>query len=66
MTAADMAQYLGQRGHITTGAEGLHVRVHVVDAKSSYGELRLRVSPTDSESHGAAWVDARRVVLDES
>ena len=70
MTGAELAAYIGRTGKITTQTERLILCINVIDAKTAYGSIRLRVQPAyhseDQRENPAAWVLADRVRLDDN
>ena len=59
MRSSELTAQVGRLGQLTV--EGLRLSVRVVDAKVSYGKLRLLVQPTDEQSSGQMWVEEGRV-----
>lgn len=56
-TTQSLALLLGQT--FLVRFDKLRVRVTVLDAKVSYGRVRVQVSPTDGV--GSAWIEAERL-----
>lgn len=59
-TTKDLSKSLGRFGFLRT-AEGLSVKVNILDAKEVWGCVRYLVSPVDGS--GTAWVDRSRCQL---
>ena len=59
MRSSELTAQVGRLGQLVV--EGLRLSVRVVDAKVSYGKLRLLVQPTDADSSGQMWVEEGRV-----
>lgn len=59
MRSSELTAQVGRLGQLVV--EGLRLSVRVVDAKVSYGKLRLLVQPTDEASSGQMWVEEGRV-----
>jgi len=57
-TANDMMPTIGQQ--VAIRFEQLTVTCTVLDAKSSYGRIRLLVSPVNG--NGSQWVESGRIV----
>jgi hypothetical protein len=55
MTFRESTEIVGKKVDITL--DGLTVRVKILDVKTSYGNLRFRVSA----GLNSKWIDARRV-----
>lgn len=60
MTGKDMAALIGQEAQFRCN-EGIQVQVRIVDAKVSYGALRVQITPMAGD--GVTWVDRSRVSL---
>lgn len=63
MTANELRAFIGQTGLVAFAQNtGCKARVTVLDAKQSYGNNRVLVTPLDG--HGAMWIDTASVQLD--
>ena len=60
-TATELSLAVGRIGSLCT-AEGLHVRVRILDARQCWNRYDLRVEPLDGA--GQAWVAADLVLVD--
>lgn len=57
MTVAEMSKAIGMR--VSVRMESIQVTCLITDAKMSYGELRLKIQPTDGI--GSQWISSARV-----
>lgn len=62
MSIAELSKLLGKEADLYT-AEGLRVRIKIVDVKVVYGATRCKVTPVSGA--GQAWVDRSRVTVGE-
>ena len=60
MKVSELQTYVGRAGSISI--QGLTIAVWCLDAKVSYGGLRVLVEPTDEHSKGQAWVEEKKVM----
>jgi hypothetical protein len=60
-TYVELTELVGRAGLMDMQA-GLRVRVHILEAKRTYGRTRVRVEPEAGE--GTAWVYLERVKLE--
>jgi len=69
MTGTELAALVGRVG--TLQVQGLRVPIVILDAKRAYGCTRYWVTPhlgtkaPNRQSHGAEWVSADRVTLED-
>jgi hypothetical protein len=62
MNTLELSKLIGKRAVLSS--DKLSFAVHIVDAKTSYGNLRYLVTPASGS--GQVWVDSNRVQLDET
>ena len=55
MTAAEMSKYIGQT--LTVACKGMAVDVKVIDARTRFGRVDLKVEPVSGA--GTAWIECR-------
>jgi len=62
---SDLATYIGKQGTVRFGR--ITLRVTVLDAKVSYGKVRILVTPapTDTDKPGSTWVDLASLQTEE-
>ena len=67
MRQSELQAYIGRTGRLklqgTLHIECLELPVKVIDAKVSYGKLKLLCAPVDEQTEGQLWVEAWRVKL---
>ena len=62
-TAGEMAKAIGKQGQYRISSSTMTCLVEVLDAKQSYGTVRLLVAPV--KGTGSSWVSAEHVLFPE-